>query len=141
MVEIRDKGDGLSEEQMKLLTDPGYSGGSGLGLYIVRWLSLLMDIGVSVEGNGRSGTTVRLHIPFKPGRPEDAATSNTSLAVPAIVSGKTILIADNVLANRYVLAKNLTAAGCTVIEAKNGRELLEQATRQVHEQDACNGWP
>lgn len=75
VIEIRDNGLGMNEEQLSKIFDPFYTTkatGSGLGMAITRRLIHQMQGDIKVESREGDGTTVRISLPFtaRPAPPE-----------------------------------------------------------------------
>src|SRR5215510_8014982 len=69
IVEIRDTGSAISEEQLALLFEPLYSTGSewiGLGLYVVREIVLAHHGTIDVQSVAGQGTTFTVTLPLAP---------------------------------------------------------------------------
>jgi len=140
--DIEDTGAGIPAEDIERIFLPfergpsegtDAEGGTGLGLTITRLLTDLMggDIVVRSEPGKGSVFSVRLYLP--------EARASTALAKPhREVSGytgpvKTVLIADDMNAERQFLAALLLPLGFRIIEASNGRECLRAA--RLHNPD------
>jgi two-component system nitrogen regulation sensor histidine kinase GlnL len=78
-IEIEDAGDGITEENLEKLFTPFYStksGGTGLGLYIVREIVLAHHGDIEIKNRtGKTGAAVRISLPM--------ATKSASEAVEA----------------------------------------------------------
>jgi len=131
--DIEDTGAGIAEQDIERIFLPfergpsegkDAEGGTGLGLTITRLLIDLMGGDIVVRSNPGKGSTfsVRLYLP--------EARASTVVAKPhREVSGytgpvKTILIVDNMIAERQFLAALLLPLGFRIIEASNGKECL-----------------
>ena len=128
--EVRDTGPGLTEEERRLIfapfqqTEEGAArGGTGLGLSIARQRVELMGGRLNVESEPGQGARFHFTIALpaavlaKPG----VATRVVALAPGQIVRA---VVADDVPANRDVLASMLQHLGLKVDTAANGREAV-----------------
>jgi signal transduction histidine kinase/DNA-binding NarL/FixJ family response regulator len=131
---VIDTGVGMAPEQFETIFQPFEQvgelerrfGGTGLGLSISRQLVRMMNSDIKVDsvlGRGSSFSfelqvpLVDVDIALRPAR-----RRVTGYAGPV----KTILIVDDVVANREMLADLLRALGFAIEEAGNGKEALEQ---------------
>ncbi|QHV99791.1 ATP-binding protein [Spirosoma endbachense] len=135
---IEDTGVGIANEQLASIFLPfqqiresvDFVEGTGLGLSITDQLVRLMNGDLYVSSQAGRGTQFRLSLAL----PEAAIPSETNptakLSQPIIgYEGprKTILVADDGWENCSILTNLLIPLGFTVIEARNGREAVEQA--------------
>lgn len=112
-------------------------GSSGLGLSIVKGLALSMGGRVGVRSPGKQGCCLWFRIPavvsapsvVPPSRPQTSGSEPWSvsrmvgLGPPSTISSEfpmLVLVVDDDIVNRQVLALMLRRLGCTVIEAENG---------------------
>jgi signal transduction histidine kinase/DNA-binding NarL/FixJ family response regulator len=131
---VIDTGVGMAPEQFETIFQPFEQvgdlerrfGGTGLGLSISRQLVRMMNSDIRVVSEPGKGSTfsfdlqvplVEVDIALRP-----AKRRLTGYTGPV----KTILIVDDVMANREMLADLLRALGFAVEEAGNGKEALEQ---------------
>jgi signal transduction histidine kinase len=134
---VWDTGIGLRAEEMALLFQPFVqvdnaltrtSGGSGLGLALVRGMAELHGGRVAVESEGVPGRGSRFTVvlPWKlasQAPPADLAWGQPVpvLAKPA-AAGQLVLVADDVETIREVLTSFLSTLGCQVAQARDGVE-------------------
>jgi CheY-like chemotaxis protein len=104
-------------------------GGTGLGLSIVRSLAELMGGSVSCESDAGQGATFTVRVRAER-LPESADTrgpqrvSDESL-VPASQSPYSLLLVEDNLINRKVIATMLEKLGCQVQSVENGKEAVD----------------
>lgn len=139
--EVEDTGVGIPQDQLALIFQPfeqvgeteRRAGGTGLGLSISRQLVGLMAGKIEVASRLGEGSRFFFDLEL----PVMAADQLPTLAIARPdVTGylgqrRTVLIVDDMPANRDVLVETLARLGFGTIEAANGREGLEQAQAAV----------
>ena len=144
---VRDEGIGMTEEEISRLFRPFEQadssttrkyGGTGLGLSISMNLASLMGGTIQVASTPWRGSTFTLQLPLK-----EATLPVTSEAGQALkfelrgkLAGFHILAAEDIEANRLILADMLDEAGATYVFAENGRAALEQVIAAPNAFDA-----
>jgi signal transduction histidine kinase/CheY-like chemotaxis protein len=153
-ISVRDNGEGMTEDQLKLLFREGVQfdanqlqagGGSGLGLYISKGLVEQHGGDISVESEGRHrGSTFIIQLPiYRCPRPTDAESANSSDTAGVVDPGvksisasaedtsppqdksRRILVVDDAAMNRKMLIRLLEWAGHTCDSAANGQEAVD----------------
>jgi PAS domain S-box-containing protein len=124
---VRDTGIGIPQEQLEQLfgafvqaessTSRRY-GGTGLGLAITSQLVELMGGTMDVTSELRLGSTFRAVIPFTV---EDSPTTGTG---PADLFGRHVLVVDDNVWSRLLLADMIAEWGCTVTTAETAVHTL-----------------
>ncbi len=103
--------------------------GSGLGLFLSMQLAKVMAGDISVTSQLEQGSTFILKLPYSDVLvPQEHQAFDESLLVdkqPASFVGK-ILLAEDHDDNRRLIARILTSLGLEVIEARDGKEVIEQ---------------
>ncbi|WP_216821396.1 PAS domain-containing protein [Tabrizicola sp. TH137] len=133
-IDVSDTGVGMTEIQLSRVFESFEQadgsmtrrfGGTGLGLSIVRQLVLLMGGMISLQSRPGEGTQVRVVIPLAEaaigsvaGPEPDEAPDLTAL------NGRNLLIADDNVTNRMVLAEMLGQTGLRTTMVENGQEAV-----------------
>lgn len=139
--EVRDTGVGMEAGQLETIFQAfeqvgdvkQRSGGTGLGLSISRELVRLMGGDISVQSQPGSGSVFSFEIALAVDHSADRAYDSQS-SKEAIVGyegqRRTVLIADDVPANRTMLAALLSGLDFEILQASNGQETLDMMYRQ-----------
>jgi PAS domain S-box-containing protein len=139
LFEVKDTGIGIAKEQQGRLfnsfeqADSGISrkfGGTGLGLAISKRIVEMMNGRIWVESEYGKGAAFCFTIQAEIGRKPAAAGAEESPAEKPQVSeeeltGKRILLAEDVEINREIVLTILEPFGLTVTCARNGREAVD----------------
>ncbi len=135
---VTDTGIGMDEAQMakifKSFTQADNSisrrfCGSGLGLFLSMQLTKVMAGDISVTSRLEQGSTFILKLPFGDvfmPQANQQLDEQGLIATPLSNFVGKILLADDHDDNRRLIARILTGLGLDVIEAKNGKEAIEQ---------------
>ncbi|MCU7501019.1 MAG: response regulator [Ignavibacteria bacterium] len=122
---VRDTGEGISEENLNKIFDPYFSTkqketGSGLGLYVTYGIVKAHNGYIDVKSRPGKGTEFNVYIPaFDPDADSPAQTE------------KIILLADDEIMLRDILAELLESYGYQVIGVHNGNEVLKVLTEEI----------
>ncbi len=131
-LEVSDTGPGISADELEELFVPfrqgaagQQKGGTGLGLSLSRDMARAMGGELVVRSTLGAGTQVCVWLPLPPsdGMAPGAAVGGGAQVLEASTPCRALVIEDDP-DSRDVLASLLRAAGCTVVEAFDGREGL-----------------
>ena len=139
--EVQDSGPGIAAEQHEAIFRPfvqggtrqGRSSGTGLGLAISRQLTRLMGGELHLESEPARGSRFWFEIDVPVLGERAAAHRPQGMVTGYEGPRRTVLIADDVPANRAVLVDLMAALGFGLVEADDGRALL--ASAQAHRPD------
>ena len=143
---VSDTGIGMTPAQLEKVFDnftQGDSsitrrfGGSGLGLYLSERIAKLMKGSITVESKPGIGSTFVLKVPFVEGNFADVDTTLNQKQLTTNQEEYTIegsvLLAEDHIDNRRLIARLLSRLGLHVITAKNGTEAVELALKHEPE--------
>ncbi|MDR1778439.1 MAG: response regulator [Clostridiales Family XIII bacterium] len=149
-VDVRDNGIGISEQQKSRLfaafqqADTGTTrqyGGTGLGLALSKRILERMGGRITLQTEEGKGSTFTFVVPFaltdacaSAADGSDAACACANVEAD-ILSGKTILIAEDVEINREIVAGMLEETGVRIVEAENGEEAVRCFTESPEDID------
>ncbi len=123
---VSDTGPGIDENILQKIFDPFFTTkekgkGTGLGLSIVDGIVRSHNGFIDVTSQKDIGTTFTLYFPaVTQGAPEQTSPHAFSL-----LNGKTILVVDDELVLREIIAEFLEELGCTVLSAADGFAAVE----------------
>ena len=121
---VKDTGEGISEENLSRIFDPYFSTkhketGSGLGLYVTYGIVKAHNGYIDAKSRPGKGTEFNVYIPAFD---EEAASAKTE---------KIILLADDEIMLRDILAELLESYNYHVIGVQNGKEVLKVLTEEI----------
>ncbi len=138
---VADAGPGIPQDQIENVFIPfeqvptaeGKPKGSGLGLAVSRRIANLMhgSLSLSTSAYGGCEFTLKMPLPNADMNPESEATKGEAIDLdldpPTLEDSEktTILVADDNLVNRRMLAQQLAYLGFSCEEAVNGQEVLD----------------
>ncbi len=137
---VADSGKGIAQDKIANLFDPfaqeGTSinrryGGAGLGLAICKRLANTMGGDVKIDSEVGRGSTISFTCQLFEGQAKNAATANAgqlSLS-EQVLSGLTILLAEDNPFNQKLIVRLLKGYGAICIVANNGREAIDIAEK------------
>lgn len=125
---VEDSGSGIAEENIQKIFDPYFStkkketgSGSGLGLYVTYGIIKAHDGFINVESELGQGTKFNVYFPSY--RQYEKRTSKPS--------EKIIMLADDEVMLRDLLAELLESSGYSVIRVGSGVEALKVLTEEI----------
>lgn len=129
LIEVIDSGVGIAPAQMSDLFKPFQQadagrqrGGSGLGLSICRTLAEAMGGNLDAYSVHGRGSRFILRLPVQRA-PEDVSAT-AAAAVPSTLAGARILLVEDHVLNRQLIAAQLRRWGATVLEAATAADAL-----------------
>ena len=135
--QVKDTGIGMTPDQLKKLfqtftqadtTTTKRFGGTGLGLAITKHFCTMLGGDVTVESEPGKGSTFTITLPDRPAAATAPAPEERRGEERA--RSATILIVDDDPAALRLLSKTLGSAGYQVIEARTGKQALEEVRAQ-----------
>lgn len=139
--EISDTGIGIAEESQKLIfndfvqldTDINKkSGGTGLGLYIVKKLVELLNGEITLKSQLGLGTVINVNLPFTIGDRKKLQKNIESYPAPSGLKNKKVLLVDDDEFNRHLLKNIFNKWKIDFDEAENGKQAVELSERNVY---------
>jgi signal transduction histidine kinase/CheY-like chemotaxis protein len=136
---VRDTGMGIDPQALNQLFAPFAQadgsigrrfGGTGLGLAICRQLVTLMGGEITVTSEPGAGSRFVFTLPLAAAAAAPSESAERPAAPAASRYSATVLVADDNEINREVAAALLTAWGCNVRFAVDGRDALESVREQ-----------
>jgi signal transduction histidine kinase/CheY-like chemotaxis protein len=139
IVSVEDTGIGIPEDQREVIFEPfeqlkevktGVYGGTGLGLAITKRLTEMMNGEISVESEVGKGSVFTVIVRDVEVASTEALESRPQkridFATIAFEAG-TVLIADDIEYNRELIKGFLEGYDLTLLEAEDGRQVVEKA--------------
>jgi signal transduction histidine kinase len=123
---VKDNGSGIDEENLRKIFDPYFSTkvketGSGLGLYVTYGIIKAHNGHVEVTSKINEGTQFDVYIPsYEPTK-----------VIHQSISDKIVLLADDEIMLRDLLAELLESNGYNVIKVISGTEALKVLTEEI----------
>ncbi|OGU73246.1 MAG: hypothetical protein A2V93_02990 [Ignavibacteria bacterium RBG_16_34_14] len=123
---VRDNGSGISEDNIQKIFDPYFSTkeketGSGLGLYVSYGIIKAHNGHIDVTSNINEGTQFDVYLPsYEPTKVDKVSPAD-----------KLILLADDEIMLRDLLAELLESNGYAVIRVISGKEALKVLTEEI----------
>ena len=109
--------------------------GSGLGLYLVQKMADMHGGGVQVESEPGQGSRFTISLPWKdkeqPVHGQQKKKGSGRLVLPFFDTHPLILVAEDNEIALSVMVDALKARGCQVLEARNGKEVIDQMEGQM----------
>lgn len=133
MLEVRDTGIGIPVEQTARIFEPfqqqeGQStrkyGGTGLGLTITRRLTEMMNGIIEVESS-EAGSTFRVRLfSVRAGDARESIADDIAASDDISMNNMTVMVVDDIAANRELLCSHLEHFGAKFYEAENGLDAI-----------------
>lgn len=125
---IRDTGVGIEKEYLSKIFDPFSQGddkteGSGLGLSIAKSIANLMNGDIAVTSNPGVGSAFAVEVTLE--NDSKAAGEESDTKPEEILSGKRVLLAEDMIINAELMKHVLVSCGIEVEYAENGKVALE----------------
>ncbi len=128
LISVKDNGSGIDEKNLQRIFDPYFStkqketgSGSGLGLYVTYGIIKAHKGYVEVSSKINQGTVFDVYLPAY----EPAKASSKSPAE------KIILLADDEVMLRELLADLLESSGYNVVKVTSGEEVIKVLTEEI----------
>ena len=132
-LEVHDTGIGIPTEQITRIFEPfqqqeGQStrkyGGTGLGLTITRRLTEMMNGTIEVESSA-AGSTFRVRLfSVRTGEGRENTADDILTTNDISMNGMTVVVVDDIAANRELLCSHLERFGAKFYEAENGLDAI-----------------
>ena len=142
LLTVSDTGKGMSDEVMERVFEPFFTTkpvGEGTGLGLATVYGIIREGGgwISVRSRPGEGTIFTILIPVMEDEEEAHPVSDEAPAsvMSGVEGGATILLVEDEVVLRGVVARVLLSAGYTVLEAGNGREALDRLAEMAAEPD------
>lgn len=127
---VEDTGVGISDDEISRVFEPFYTkkvmgrNGTGLGMVIV-WNSVKDHNGyIDIESTPQSGTKITLYFPLTDELPADNCSFSPD-PIPQRGSGETILVVDDIPAQRDIASTILTSMNYTTVTVESGAKAIE----------------
>jgi signal transduction histidine kinase/CheY-like chemotaxis protein len=153
IIAITDSGTGMSPEVKSRLFNPFFTtkgkAGTGMGLAVSFGIVRRHDGSIEVDSEIGRGTTFRISLPLAAGTAAKSLGGSQTAQASAGPRPVRLLVVDDEITVRDVLAEALRAEGCEVVAAENGQVALQLFDEYQGEFDAVftdigmpemNGW-
>jgi CheY-like chemotaxis protein len=130
---VSDNGIGMTAEQLDRLFTPfdqtdasvaAKFGGTGLGLAISQNLIKMMGGEITVDSEPNKGTSFKFSLSFKKATEDDEQKVERPECPDIDLSGRRILLVDDVMVNRLIMTELLNPTNAQFIEVENGQEAV-----------------
>lgn len=142
-IKVSDTGEGISDDEKEKIFEKFYRGknsfsnfsqGTGLGLSITQRLVHLLGGTIQLDSKLGQGSCFILHfekIHYQVSPSIVQLVDGNNHGKQFNLQGKKVLIADDIKSNRILIIGMLEGTGIEVIEASDGREVVEKAERYL----------
>ncbi len=137
-LEVSDNGCGMTPETLSKIFDPFFSTkftGRGLGLAALQGIVRGHRGGIKIFSQPGEGTVFTILFPAGRKRARNPAVDGAAATAPSDMAGTRVLLVDDEEGLRTLMAQALEAAGCTVYQAADGEEGIEQFRAHLYEID------
>jgi CheY-like chemotaxis protein len=140
MLEVRDDGCGMDDDTKSQIFEPFFtskprSEGAGLGLSLVYSVVAGSGGSIDIESAPGRGTTVRLYMPRFAEDPRTAVPGLQSAVRPPLPPKPCVMVVENDDNVRKLLVSTLDTKDFSILEASDGEEALEIASRNINHLD------
>ncbi len=135
---VKDSGIGISEKNQKKIfrsfsqvdssSSKAYKG-TGLGLYISKKLSSLMN--GSLEVNSTKNNGAEFWFTFETNHTNKNTTTDNALKNVSLTNTPSIMIVDDNNVNLQIASEILHKAGCKITKAKSGKSAIKKASKKI----------
>jgi len=141
-VVVDDTGIGIAPEKLEEIFSPFKQaasaitrrfGGTGLGLSICKNLIELQGGQIHVESTPDKGSAFSFTLPYQKGSPSLLQPEQTIITDFSMLNGKTILLAEDLELNQFIVESILKEKGCAVVSVADGAEAVEEAEKNYYD--------
>ncbi len=125
LLEVTDTGTGMDQQTQARIFEPFFTTkavgkGTGLGLATVYGIVKQSDGHIEVQSTLGQGSSFKIYLPATEQREADHEFRNNR--AETAFSGETVLVVEDAKPLRGLICAALSASGCTVLSARDGRE-------------------
>jgi signal transduction histidine kinase/DNA-binding response OmpR family regulator len=131
-LQVSDQGKGMTDEIKTRIFEPFFTTkerdhGTGLGLATCYGIVKQFNGHITVDSQPQQGTTFTIYLPQATSAENDAPPPADESELQSLQGTETILLVEDEMAVRVLVASVLTDLGYKLIEATDGREALQMA--------------
>jgi signal transduction histidine kinase/CheY-like chemotaxis protein len=128
LLEVTDTGTGMDQQTQARIFEPFFTTkvvgeGTGLGLATVYGIVKQSNGHIEVQSTLGHGSSFKIYLPAAEQTEADQESRNNS--AETAFSGETVLVVEDAKPLRGLICEALSASGCTVLSARDGREALQ----------------
>jgi signal transduction histidine kinase/CheY-like chemotaxis protein len=125
LLEVTDTGTGMDQQTQARIFEPFFTTkavgkGTGLGLATVYGIVKQSNGHIEVQSTLGQGSSFKIYLPAAEQTEADHESRNNS--AETAFSGETVLVVEDAKPLRDLICEALSASGCTVLSARDGRE-------------------